>query len=76
MVSLTYGDRADWVQNVLAAGTADLVTEGLHHGGLVPEVVPIDRAGDWLSSGERRLLGWFGIETCLVLRPGSTPNTP
>ena len=69
VVSLTYGTRADWVRNVLAAGSTVLVHEGVTHDGLVPEVVAIDRSGPWLRAGERRLLGWFGIESVLVLRP-------
>ena len=28
VVALTYGARADWVRNVLAAGTCELVTQG------------------------------------------------
>jgi deazaflavin-dependent oxidoreductase (nitroreductase family) len=28
VIALTYGHRSDWVQNVLAAGEADLITRG------------------------------------------------
>lgn len=28
VVALTYGDRTDWVRNVLAAGECDLITRG------------------------------------------------
>ncbi len=67
VVSLTYGQRADWVRNVLAAGTATLITEGTTHADLQAEVVPLTEAGEWTSATERRLLRWFGIDTCLRL---------
>ena len=71
VISLTYGTRADWVRNVLAAGNATLVTEGETVRSLAVDVVPLGRpeATAWLSSTERRLLQWFGIETCLRLAP-------
>lgn len=69
VISLTYGTRADWVRNVLAAGELTLVTEGEAFESLVPQAVSLTdpRASVWLSAGERRLLRWFGIDTCLHL---------
>jgi deazaflavin-dependent oxidoreductase (nitroreductase family) len=78
VVSLTYGTRADWVRNVVAAGHTTLVTEGRTIEQVTSRVVPLasPEAARWLSAGERRLLGWFGIDTCLRLTPprGPTPD--
>lgn len=74
IISLTYGTRADWVRNVQAAGTATLVTEGVTHEDLVVAVISLDDAGDWTSVAERRLLRWFGIETCLRLTPSTSES--
>jgi len=74
IISLTYGSRADWVRNVQAAGTATLVTEGVTHEDLVVAVISLDDAGGWTSVTERRLLRWFGIETCLRLTPSTSES--
>lgn len=70
VVTLTYGTRADWVRNVLAAGSATVIHEGQRFESLDAELTPLDQADAWLSTKERRLLGWFGIETCLRFTPG------
>lgn len=69
VISLTYGTRTDWVRNVVAAGQATLVTEGQTIESATPRVVPLasPEAAPWLSAGERRLLQWFGIDSCLLL---------
>ena len=73
VVTLTYGTRADWVRNVLAAGSATVVHEGRRHESLIAEVVPLDQVGadgePLVPSGERRLLRLFGIDSSLHLTP-------
>jgi len=76
IISLTYGTRADWVRNVQATGTATLITEGATHEHLRATIIPLHEAGEWTSTTERRLLGWFGITTCLRLSPETVGDRP
>jgi deazaflavin-dependent oxidoreductase (nitroreductase family) len=68
LVALPYGTRADWLRNVLAAGSATLVFDGetveVDH----PEVVPVADVLDELPASEVRTLRTFGVEQCLRLR--------
>lgn len=67
VVALPYGRRADWLQNVLAAGRATLVHDGATVEVVEPEVVPTESVIDALPTGERRTLGLFGVDECLRL---------
>lgn len=68
VVALPYGDRANWLRNVLAAGTATLVTEGRTYEVDHPELVPLDSANAWFPAADQRQHRWFGVEHCLRLR--------
>ena len=46
---LMYGSRSDWVQNILAAGTATLTVRGNEYDLIKPRVVDRDTAQDLLS---------------------------
>jgi deazaflavin-dependent oxidoreductase (nitroreductase family) len=59
VVALPYGTSSDWVKNVLAAGSAELVTEGQTYEVDQPEVVPLDDVVDVLPKKERRNLRFF-----------------
>lgn len=67
-IALPYGSGADWVRNVLAAGSATLVHEGA--------VIPVGRAAlvttasvaASLPSKEVRTLRRFRVDQCLVVR--------
>lgn len=78
VIALPYGTRADWVQNVLAAGSATLVHEGGTHLVDRPEVVPIATADAHFAPGDRRAHRLFGVDECLRVRrvddePAVTP---
>ena len=68
LVTLPYGTRADWVQNVLAAGqavvTADGETVPVDH----PEILSAADVADQLPPNEQRLLKLFNVEQFLRLR--------
>ena len=66
-VALPYGTRADWAQNVLAAGTATLVFDGEEVAVDEPELVTTADVLEELPEGERRTLRMFGVEQCLRL---------
>ena len=65
MIALPYGPNADWVRNVLAAGSATI----LHDGSTVPVRRPeVMRATDVVSElppSERRTLRLFRVDHCL-----------
>lgn len=68
VVSLPYGSQADWLKNVLAAGSATLVHEGETYEVDQPQVVPIREAGIEFSTADERAHRLFAVEECLVLR--------
>jgi deazaflavin-dependent oxidoreductase (nitroreductase family) len=69
VIALPYGPGADWVRNVLAAGSATLVYEGrtvlVHE----PEVVPTAEIAAELPRSEQLTLRLFGVDQCLRVRP-------
>jgi deazaflavin-dependent oxidoreductase (nitroreductase family) len=68
LISLPFGEGADWLQNVLAGGEAKIETRGETWAVAEPEVV--DRGTVWsLLPGRARLLfGLAGIERYVKLR--------
>ena len=68
IVSLPYGPTADWVQNVLALGSAVLIHEGRTLTVDRPEVVPVAQVEDLFPPSEQRTHRLFRIEHCLRLR--------
>jgi hypothetical protein len=68
VIPLPYGAATDWVRNVLAHGSAELVTDGRTYALDRPEVVPTDAVGDVFPPGERRTHRWFGVTHCLRVR--------
>ena len=56
VIALPYGTSSDWVRNVLAAGSATLVTEGQTYELDELEIVPLGDVVDVLPSKERRNL--------------------
>lgn len=68
VVPLTYGDRADWVRNILAGGRAGL----LLHGRVLllddPRVVPPNRALPAFAPALRIALRLVGMRWFLALR--------
>jgi len=73
VIALPYGTSSDWVKNVLAAGSATLVTEGQTVEVDQPEIVPLGDVVDFLPSKERRNLRLFRVEQALrVHRRGAS----
>lgn len=68
VIALPYGTRPDWLHNVLAAGTATLVTEGRTYRLDEPEVVPTADIVDALPDKELRSLGRFKVDQALRVR--------
>lgn len=63
MIALPYGTRPDWVKNVLATGTAELV----HEGERFTVTSPVVRAllPDDVPAKDQRALRLFGNTECI-----------
>lgn len=65
LITLPYGTRADWVQNVLAAGEAAITADGETVRVNQPEVLSAAEVVDELPKSEQRLLKLFNVEQFL-----------
>ncbi len=65
LITLPYGTRADWVQNVLAAGRAVITAEGETVAVDRPEILTAAEVADQLPPSEQRLLKLFNVEQFL-----------
>jgi deazaflavin-dependent oxidoreductase (nitroreductase family) len=70
LIALPYGERTDWLRNVLAAGSAVLVIGGRSFKVDKPEVVPMVEATSFFPPRERRLHRLFGVESALRVHRG------
>jgi deazaflavin-dependent oxidoreductase (nitroreductase family) len=67
LISLPYGRRPSWLQNVLAAGTATVVHEGVSYEVSVPRIVPVSQMLEHLSAGDRLSMRLLRTDECLQL---------
>jgi deazaflavin-dependent oxidoreductase (nitroreductase family) len=65
LIALPYGERTDWLKNVLAGGKADVVTHGRTHGVSQPQVIPMTEATSYFGPKEQKLHRRFAVKTCL-----------
>ena len=65
LIALPYGGRTDWVKNVLAHGSATIVTGGHTYEVDQPQIVPMSEATVHFKPREQQLHRRFGIESCL-----------
>jgi deazaflavin-dependent oxidoreductase (nitroreductase family) len=68
LIALPYGTRANWVQNVRAAGSATIVAEGHTYEVDQPQVVPFESVVSDFPEGDLRSLRLFRVEHCLRVR--------
>ena len=76
VVALPYGSRADWVQNVLAAGQATITHEGVTESVDRPEVVPMADEERWFARRERQAHRLLNVDTCLRLHRVDRTGAP
>ena len=75
LIALPYGLSADWLQNVLARGSATIVHDGRTYDVDRPEVVALSTVGDQFSPADQRAHRLFGVDQCLrVRRPVAAPS--
>ncbi|HET9170736.1 MAG TPA: nitroreductase/quinone reductase family protein [Actinospica sp.] len=67
LIALPYGERTDWLRNVLAAGSATLVALGTTYQVDKPEVIPMSEAAVHFKPREQRLQRRFGVDSALRL---------
>lgn len=67
VIALPYGTRADWLKNVLAAGSATIVTEGTTYQVDRPEIVPTATVKRHFPPFDQRFLLVL-VDECLRLR--------
>jgi deazaflavin-dependent oxidoreductase (nitroreductase family) len=67
LIALPYGTRADWVRNVLASGSATVVTQGDRVDVDRPTVVATADVAGQIPAKTLRTLRLFGVKQCLHL---------
>ena len=75
VVALPYGANADWLKNLLASGSANIVDEGSTYRVDQPEVVAMAEAIDDFPPKERRMLRMFGVDKSLRVRRSELQDT-
>ena len=73
IIVLVYGSRSDWVQNVLAAGTARLEIDGRTVDLVDPELITADEAFQRLPPGTKRPPRLLKIGEFLKMRCAELP---
>ena len=66
-VLLPYGERSDWVRNVLAEGSATIDHEGATYEVVDPQVRPVAEVELGLGPSDERARRAFRHETCLTV---------
>lgn len=67
VIALPYGTRAQWVRNVLAAGTAQVTVDGTTWSVDRPELVPTDQVRAAFPRADQRMFRILGTDRCLRL---------
>ena len=72
-IALPYGKRTDRLKNVLADGSAVIVTNGRAYEVDRPEVIPMTDATAWFRPREQRMHRQFHVDAALRVyqRPGA-----
>ena len=68
VIALPYGLQANWVRNVLAAGSATLVHEGHTYAVDRPEIIPMQGVEAFFSEADQRSQRIARVDQCLRLR--------
>jgi deazaflavin-dependent oxidoreductase (nitroreductase family) len=67
LIALPYGTRADWLRNVLAAGSATVITHGERVDVDRPTIVATADVAGQIPAKTLRTLRLFGVNQCLHL---------
>ena len=69
---LPYGLTPDWLKNVLAEGSAEIVHEGITYPVSDPEIIPSSVAFVYVPHSEQRALRAFAVDQFLQVRRAET----
>jgi deazaflavin-dependent oxidoreductase (nitroreductase family) len=64
-IALPYGERTDWLKNVLAKGSATVVSGGDRSKVDQPEMISMAEATGFFRAKEQRMHRRFGVDACL-----------
>jgi deazaflavin-dependent oxidoreductase (nitroreductase family) len=73
VIALPYESNTDWLKNVLASGSATVVTDGSTYLVDHPEVVPIADVETYFEAKEQRQHRRFAVAHALQVRRAATP---
>ena len=65
LIALPYGDRTDWLKNVLAAGSATITANGRSYDVDRPKVIPMAEATTYFRPQEQRMHRQFHVDSAL-----------
>ncbi len=65
LIALPYGERTDWLKNVLAKGSAAIVTDGQTYEVDQPELIPMAEATGYFRPREQRMHRQFHVDAAL-----------
>jgi deazaflavin-dependent oxidoreductase (nitroreductase family) len=65
LIALPYGERTDWLKNVLSKGAAVIVANGHAYEVDQPEVIPMAEAIAYFRPMEQRMQRQFHVESAL-----------
>jgi deazaflavin-dependent oxidoreductase (nitroreductase family) len=68
LMALPYGTRADWLRNVLAAGSATIVSRGESFSVDQPIIAATAEVASHIAARTLRTLRLFGVTECLHVR--------
>jgi deazaflavin-dependent oxidoreductase (nitroreductase family) len=68
LIALPYGERTDWLRNVLGKGSATIVTNGRAYEVDRPEVIPMVEATGYFRPREQRMHRQFHVDSALQVR--------
>jgi deazaflavin-dependent oxidoreductase (nitroreductase family) len=67
VIAVVYGEKTQWLKNVLAAGSAEIVLEGETYPVERPEIVPIEEANAYIPERDQRMSSLVGVTEALRL---------
>jgi deazaflavin-dependent oxidoreductase (nitroreductase family) len=65
LIALPYGERTDWLKNVLAAGSATITAGGRDYDVDRPEMIPMAGATAYFRPREQRMHRQFHVDAAL-----------
>jgi len=68
LIALPYGERTDWLKNVLAAGSATIMADGRSYAVGRPAVIPMAEAIAYFRPRDQRMQRQFHVATALQVR--------